>query len=130
VIQSVRDDENEVGHSSKTRRHQSGLGARRSTKAVVASLLELFAIFGSSVLEPDLDLTLAQSQHGRQLGLSSNGDVAGVVELLLQLQTLVIRRERRRMKTYLVEVCCCIECDASNRTERRVNCSDRRHRRP
>ncbi len=43
----------------------------------------------SPVLEPDLDLALAQVEHVRDLDTSTTGEVAVEVELLLQFERLM-----------------------------------------
>ena len=52
--------------------------------------LVLFSFLGASVLEPDLDLPLGQCESLREFSFPSDGDVATVVELFLQLEALVI----------------------------------------
>ena len=55
------------------------------------SALRLFLCLHPSVLEPDLDLALGEAQGVGDLDAASPGQVAVVVELLLQLEGLVSR---------------------------------------
>ena len=54
------------------------------------TLLVLLAFLGASVLKPDLDLPLGKRETLCEFSFSSDGDVATVVELFFQLETLVI----------------------------------------
>lgn len=54
-------------------------------------LLGQFPLLCSPVLEPNLDLSLRQGQVLGQLCLPTDRDVLGVVELLFQLHSLVVR---------------------------------------
>ena len=59
------------------------------------------------VLEPDLDLALAQVQHVRQLDAPTARQVAVEVELLLQLQRLVTSVGRARpLAVFAVHAVC------------------------
>ena len=48
------------------------------------AFLDVFPLFGPSILEPDLHLSFGQIQRLRELGFPSNSDVAAVVELFFQ----------------------------------------------
>lgn len=52
--------------------------------------LVLLSFLGASVLEPDLNLPLGQRESLREFSFPSDGDVATVVELFLQLKALMI----------------------------------------
>lgn len=56
----------------------------------IAALLVLFTFLCTSILEPDLHLTLRQRQRLRQLALPAYGDVPWCAILLLQFQTLEV----------------------------------------
>ena len=53
-------------------------------------LLARLPLLGASVLEPDLNLALAETELRRQLRFSPYCDVAAEAELLLQFETLVV----------------------------------------
>ena len=55
-----------------------------------AALLVLFHLH-ASILEPDLDLTLGEVQHGGELDAARSTQVAREVELLLELDELRAR---------------------------------------
>ena len=57
----------------------------------VVPLLGLLALLGTTVLEPDLHLSLGQGQGLGQFRFPPDRNVPGCVVLLLQLQPLVVR---------------------------------------
>lgn len=65
------------------------IGRLRRRRRRLWSLLLLFSFLCSSVLEPDLDLSIGESYYGCQFRLPLDGDVWIVEELLFQLHLLV-----------------------------------------
>lgn len=62
---------------------------RRRRRRRLGALFLLLSFLCSSVLEPDLDLTIGQSDDRRQFRLPLDGDVWIVKELLFQFHLLV-----------------------------------------
>jgi len=58
---------------------------------VIGSLALLLAVLGSSILEPDLDLTVGKTDGDGQLSLALDRYVLVVEKLLLQLHLLQLR---------------------------------------
>lgn len=54
------------------------------------ALLVLLALLGAAVLEPDFHLAFGESEGLGELSFPPDGDVPGVMELFLQLQTLMV----------------------------------------
>lgn len=48
-------------------------------------------VFGPSILEPDLDLGLAETERGGQLGAPGAGHVLGCLEFQFQTEGLLLR---------------------------------------
>ena len=85
-----------LGSSGTSWRRGGSGGCRAGRQRARTSFGLILLPLHAPVLEPDLDVTLREVQHGGQLDAARSGDVLVEVELLLQLQQLSARVGRAR----------------------------------
>lgn len=79
-----------MGVCRAAQRRRGGRGGGRLLGMLLPFTINL-PLLGSSVLEPNLYLSLREAERHRQLALPPHCDILVVLKLLLQLQPLVIR---------------------------------------